>query len=311
MMADCRKILLVLSGVASLLFLGSCNKDVRTFSDVHFSFSFDPDQERLDNFGDPVGIEVGHAVQDPAMQLLSVHYIELIENEFTQLGDGAVLYKAPETTIGGEVAIDFDQSALAASGEEFLKVNLEKLPAGSYKYIRASVAYQQYGISYDVHNVPLTGSLEMQSGNVASFIGYRTYIRDLNMENLTIPVNANKEQGFWGFETLFTDILEPYNGIYTGQAPEGATTVVNPLNATSPIPAGSCVITGQFPETLEVSGTESEELYIVLSFSTNGSFEWIDTDIDGRWDIDAGNPDNTEQVTDMGLRGMLPEWEWK
>ena len=96
-----------------------------------------------------------------------------------------------------------------------------------------------------------------------------------------------------------------------GESPAGATTVVNPIDATSPVPAGSCVITGAFSEPLIINGDETGELYISLSFSNNQSFEWVDTNGNGQWDIDATNPENTESVTDMGLRGMIPSWEWK
>ena len=105
--------------------------------------------------------------------------------------------------------------------------------------------------------------------------------------------------------------MADYNAIYTGQSPAGATTVVNPIDATSPVPAGSCVITGAFSEPLIINGDETGELYISLSFSNNQSFEWVDTNGNGQWDIDATNPENTESVTDMGLRGMIPSWEWK
>ena len=293
------------------IILSSCNKDVRTFSDMHFSFVFDETQERLDNFGNPATIPVGHAAQTPEFSLMSVHYIELSQDAFTPFKDGTILYMAPETDAGGESAINFDSSLLANENTDFLKVNLERLQPGTYLYARVSVAYQQYTVDYNLNNVPVIGNLPNQRGTVASFIGYRTYIGDLKIENLTTTINANKAQGFWGFETLFTDGLADYNAIYTGQAPAGATTVVNPIDATSPVPAGSCVITGAFTEPLVINGDETGELYISLSFSNNQSFEWVDTNGNGQWDIDATNPENTEAVTDMGLRGMIPSWEWK
>ena len=302
---------LLVAFVMTTFLLLSCNKDVRTFSDIHFSFVFDETQERLDNLGNPSTLPVGHAAQTPEFSLMSVHYIELSQDAFTAFKDGTILYMAPETDEGGESAIDFDSSLLANENTDFLKVNLERLQPGTYLYARVSVAYQQYKVDYNLNNVPVIGDLPNQRGAVASFIGYRTYIGDLKIENLTTPINANKEQGFWGFETLFTDGLADYNAIYTGQAPAGATTVVNPLDATSPVPAGSCVITGAFTEPLVINGDESGELYISLSFSNNQSFEWVDTNGNGQWDIDATNPANTEAVTDMGLRGMIPSWEWK
>lgn len=297
-----------------VLFLGvvsSCNKDVRTFNDIHFSFAFDAEQERLDNLGNPSTIPAGHATQTPDFELLSVHYIEISADEFTAFKDGSVLYLAKETDEGGDGAIDFDSSIVSTANTDFLQINLQRLQPGTYKYIRVSVAYQQYSINYDINNVPFLGDLVDQTGTVASFIGYRTYIRDLTIDQLTTSIFANKTQGFWGFETQFTADLAVYNAIYTGQSPAGSTTVVNPIDATSPVPAGSCVITGAFAEPLVITGDETAELFINLSFSVKESFEWVDENMNGKWDIDAAIPLNTEQVTDMGLRGLIPTWEWK
>jgi hypothetical protein len=86
----------------------------------------------------------------------------------------------------------------------------------------------------------------------------------------------------------------------TGQAPEGATTVVNPLFATSPIPQGSCAVTGSFPAGgLKITGKEITDIVVEISLSTNKSFEWIEVINDGKW-----APTKGEQVVDMGIRGM-------
>lgn len=303
-----RDILLLIFPAVLLL---NCNKDVKNFNDMHFVFQFDETQVRLDNFGLPSTLPAGHAALTPDMHLLSVHYIEFSPDATTPFKSGAVIYTAPETTLGGDLAIDFDSSKVAGENTDFLTLNLERLPPGTYKYIRASVAYQNYDISYNLNNIPLVGDLTAQSGTVASFIGFNTYIRNLTVNNMTTAINANKLQGFWAFETAFTDPYSAYNAIYSGQSPEGATTVVNPIDATSPVPEGSCVITGEFAEPLVINGDETGELYIYLSFSTNQSFEWVDTNGNAQWDIDASDPDLTEEVVDMGLRGLIPSWEWK
>lgn len=305
------KIIILFLFIGFITLTTSCKKDVKSFNDIHFSFQFDASQIRLDNVGEPSVIPAGNAAQTPVMNLLSVHYIELSQTENTLFKEGIVLYYATETETGGETAIDFDSSNVSPENVDFVKINLDRLPPGTYNYIRASVAYQNYDIQYNVLNIPGYGNLYDQTGTVASFIGYRTYISDLTVSALTIPIFANKEQGFWGFETHFTDILDPYNTIVTGQAPAGATTVVNPIAGTSPVPPGSCVITGKFDEPLIITGDETSELYIYMSFSINQSFEWIDTNTNGKWDVDATNNDLTEVIVDMGLRGMSPSWEWK
>ena len=78
----------------------------------------------------------------------------------------------------------------------------------------------------------------------------------------------------------------------------------NPIFDSSPIPAGSCLVTGVFAEPLVISGTETEDVVINVSISTNNSFEWIDVADDDIFEPAAG-----DQVVDMGTRGMVPTVE--
>jgi len=133
------------------------------------------------------------------------------------------------------------------------------------------------------------------TGRLASFIGFNNYVRTYTVKTMNETINGNKQQGYWSFES---------NGvIYNGQAPAGATTVPNPLSATSPIPAGSCVVTGQFANNLTITGNETSDIVVVVSLSTNNSFEWIETNADGWYEPNASSP---ETVTDMGIRGLIP-----
>ena len=130
-------------------------------------------------------------------------------------------------------------------------------------------------------------------GTLSSFVGFNTYISSFNLNGSTIDVNANKLQGYWAFES---------NGFTSqGQAPPGATTVPNPIFNTSPVPQGSCVVTGQFENALMITGDETEDIVVTLSFSVNNSFEWTEVNEDGKYEPQAG-----EQVVDMGLRGLIP-----
>ena len=139
------------------------------------------------------------------------------------------------------------------------------------------------------------------TGTIASFVGYNTYISNYKIASQTMTVNDDKLQGFWGFET--TVFGTPYTS--SGQAPEGATTVPNPLFATSPIPQGSCVVTGVFDQPLVVTGNETNDIHLTISFSNNQSFEWVEVTADGKWEPSIG-----ENVVDMGIRGMLPMVEY-
>lgn len=276
----------------ALLFFVSCKKEKDQPVEPHliFTFKFDSLQTRQNNIGQPATIPPGHAAQSPVFNRISAHYVELAPNELTALGSGKVLYLAPETSAGGANAIDFNQSVLTKDGEVFLKIPLSSLSAGTYNWLRVSLAYQDYQIKLRASGKNLTGT-------IASFIGYRTYIGNLKVKDSTVVVNANKNQGFWAFETS----IPGFGFLTTGQAPAGATTVPNPIFATSPIPSGSCVVTGRFSSPLVITGTETKDVNIQVSLSTNKSFEWIDADGNGTYD-----PMNGDQVVDMGIRGMIP-----
>lgn len=270
-----------------------------------FKFRFDSTQVRLDNLGNPSTIPSGHAAQSPKFNLMSQHYIELA-GDLDPVGGGKVLYLGTQTTAGGATAIDYCSSVQSHEGATFYSVPLSSITPGSYKWLRVSLAYQNYDITYKSVYLPGSG---LGTGIVASFIGYRTYVNSFKINGKTYsPSTAaggpgNHDQGYWAFLTS----IAGSDYFYDGQAPAGATTVPNPLFATSPIPAGSCLVTGQFVDSgmsnspLVITGTETTDIIITVSLSTNKSFEWIDSTPDGYY-----QPENGEVVTDMGIRGMIP-----
>lgn len=292
------------------IFFANCKKDDSgAAANLQFQFKFDASQERLNNIGLPAAIPAGHAAQTPVFSQMSVHYIELAPNALTALGQGAIVYHAEETGKGGEAAVDFDKAAKAGENEIFAKISLKNLPPGTYEWVRASVTYQNYEIKFNINDVPVVGDLLQQKGTVASFVGFNTYISSVKPREKTLPVNDDKKQGFWAFETNLISPYNTYNQIYSGEAPAGATTVVNPLFASSPIPAGSCVVTGKFAQPLVVTGDETQDVTVTLSFSVNKSFEWIDTNGNGQLDFYADGATPAEQIVDMGLRGLIPSWQ--
>ncbi|MGV3636554.1 MAG: hypothetical protein ACO1NQ_02800, partial [Flavobacteriales bacterium] len=175
-------------------------------------------------------------------------------------------------------------------------IPLSQLPAGTYPYLRVSIGYQNFNIDFR-QVLPGFGAFDLE-GTIASFIGFNTYIGTFNVDQQAVTVNDDKPQGFWAFEV--SDPPVPVAPI-TGQAPPGATTVPNPIFASSPIPAGSCLVTGVFAEPLVITGTETEDVVVDVSISTNNSFEWIDVAGDDIFEPAAG-----DQVVDMGTRGMIP-----
>ena len=284
-----------LSVLTASLFFISCQKESNSSSTVkvNFIFKFDSTQVRLNGQGNPVAVPAGHAAQSPRFNTMSAHYLELAPTAITLPGSGAVLYKADETSAGGANAIDFSKAKFAGNNEIFLSVPLSQLAAGTYNYLRVSLAYQNY-------NVYVSTPMQTIDATIASFIGFNTYVGNYKIKDSTVTVNANKKQGYWAVEASASG----FGIVQTGQAPEGATTVPNPIFATSPIPAGSCLVTGGFASPLVITGNETSDINIEVSLSTNKSFEWTETDGNNQYNP---LPPNNDQVIDMGIRGMVPK----
>ncbi len=289
----CATNIFVLLLIISVCIVG-CKKDDDTTNNNNddaqliFRFKFDSTQVRLNNFGLPASLPSNHRAQSPVFNKMSAHYVELAPSGLVPLGGGAILFKNQETLTGGEQAIDFSKSAVVAESETFLSVPLKDIPPNTYPYLRISLAYQNYDIKVRALGISMLGT-------IASFIGYNTYIGSFLVKQQNISVNANKKQGYWAFET-------PYS-LTQGQAPAGATTVPNPIFTTSPVPAGSCVVTGNFEQPLVISGQETEDIVVTVSLSTNKSFEWSETGNNNTFD-----PLDGDVPTDMGIRGLIGYW---
>lgn len=326
-----------------LVAIASCKKDTTNTTTtkptpkLKFVFKFDSTQTRFNSAGVATAVPAGHAAQCPKFNGMSAHYIEMTQNNITAIGAGTVLYTTPTvpsspiTVTNGTTsqtyndAIDFSKESVVGNGSEFFSIPLSQVSAGTYPFVRISVAYQNYDIKYGIlqgTTVPLQGGGTYTypnnyygTGTIASFIGYNTQIGSYTIKTQTDVVNGAKQQGYWSFESA------PYViagvGTYTvpyskGQAPQGATTVVSPSAfATTAIPPGSCLVTGQFVNQsgtvtpLVITGHETSDIVITVSMSTNNSFEWKQK---------AGNPNNGyiyplngDTVVDMGVRGMIPK----
>lgn len=287
------KLFSVLAGLT--LMLTSCDEtNTPVNPQLVFKFKFDSTQVRLDNLGNPVVMPANHRAQHPRFNLMSAHYVELAPNALTALGTGEILYHAPQTMAGGADAIDFNQGVKVDEGVSFFSMNLKDINPGTYEWLRVSLAYQNYDINYRINTPTVYDGV----GTIASFIGFNTYITTYNINTQPVVVNDDKLQGYWGFETTI-----PFVGPYTvtGQAPPGATTVPNPLFATSPIPSGSCVVTAAFNTPLIITGNETQDIVIEVSLSINNSFEWIESGGNNLYE-----PLDGDTVIDMGVRGMIP-----
>lgn len=166
--------------ILSLLFISSCSDDNddlhdnATQSNLIIKLKFDPNQERLNNLGQPAAIPAGNAAQSPNVNRMSANYIEFAPSALTLLGEGEIIFEGTETNVGGEAAIDFQQSVFAGDNETFLTVPLSDVTAGSYEWVRVSLAYQEGNIDLLVNGTDISGTL-------ASFVGYNSYITSFDL----------------------------------------------------------------------------------------------------------------------------------
>lgn len=300
--------------LATMLLLLGCSKTEEDIiydpiGQLQLKLNFDETQIRLDNFGAPSTIPSGHAAQTPSFRGMSIHQIELVPNASTPVGAGEIIYQGTEKVLNGQAAIDFDQAIVTDENVIFQTISYQDIAQQTYEFIRVSVAYQSYDLQFNLNNVPIVGNLVNQKGRMASFLGFNTYLSTVNVREKDLTVNGTRRQGFWVFETQLSEPYDQNDVLLSGMAPEGATTVVNPLAGISDIPAGSCLVTGKFAEPLTIDVSKVNDTELTLSFSVNQSIEWEDTNNNGALDFDVMTPANNEQVVDMGLRGLIPSWQ--
>jgi hypothetical protein len=302
--------------IAVALIITSCGKTETPAVDkgpkLIFKFKFDSTQERLNNFGNPAGMKPGNWGQSPIFHSMSAHYLELAPDSLTQIGHGDILFKATEVGTSPNNAIDFSKSKFAGNNEEFYSVPLKNVTAGTYKWIRVSLAYQNYDIKvlYKNSTLPAPYNNMLLDGRIASFVGFNTYITNYKVKDQTLTINGNRKQGYGAFELFNLPSGIPAQAPRDWQAPAVTTTTVpNPIANTSPIPQGSCVVTGRFANTgLTITGNETEDIVVIISLSTKQSFEWRDMNGDHLYQPlqDGSNTLIEDSVVDMGLRGLIP-----
>jgi hypothetical protein len=291
-----RNVLTIL-GFCGIFGFSSCAKDETSEPSLVFRFTLDSTQVRLNNIGQPATLPANHRAQHPKFNQIALHYIELSPSAFTPLGTGEVIYQSPSTSAGGAEAIDFAQLPFTSSGVDFMRIPLKNIAPGEYTWIRVSLAYQNYDIQLRVFIPQLNANWD-GTATVASFIGYQQYITSTNIKTQSLAVNGNRRQGFWAFEITYPGVAPI---VQSGLAPEGATTVPNPLFASSPIPQGSCVVTGAFNQTLVIPSQPTQDIVIDLRVSINQSFEWRESGNNNFYEPLAG-----DTVVDMGVRGLIP-----
>jgi len=277
---------LLLALPAFLIFSCSNDETSREEPMLIVKFQFDNDYERLDNLAAAYPVTPGHAAQTPIINKVAAHFLELAPDKFTKLGEGTVLYHAPETSQGGEKAIDFSQAKLVGAGDTFIKIPLSKVASGNYNWVRLSLSYQNLGLRFLQSGREYTGTM-------ANFPGFRTFIGSHAIGNNFFEINANKEKGYWAF-ALDNNPFSAEGQSLNEHSTSGSTTSAA---------ADSNVISGKFLKEFQITGSETKDVVVTLSLSTANSFVWREVNFDGRFEPSAG-----EVISDVGFRTITPSF---
>jgi len=274
-----------------VLIFSACNKKEENSPQLIFKYTFDENGARLDNLGQPASIPTGNAAQTPVMKEIGVHSIELIEYVATYPTLNTIIYQGDTKAFNGDSGIDFDQELIVKDGEVLVKIPIENITPGTYNYLRNSLGFQRADIEF-YYNDSIYGDFNL-TAELASFVGYKTYLSSFDVGDQNIEVDDIVSQGFWAIH-----IDEPISVTQQGNSPGLGTTVPNPLGADSPIAPGSCLVTGEFETPLIITGEETEDIIVEVQISINNSIEWTEVNVDGKFEPAV------ENLVDMGTRGL-------
>ncbi|MEN9609826.1 MAG: hypothetical protein RLZZ628_640 [Bacteroidota bacterium] len=292
-------ILFILCG--SILLTSCLRKEEIPNPILRIKIKTDADLERLDSKGQISTVKAGNAAQTPLVKNLSPGYIEFFQDAKTPVGKGLILYQGEQTRLGGEDAFDFSKCKIIKDGDVFIEMPLKKVAKGTYQWVRASMAYQNADLIFNLMNVPNLGDLQDERGTIATFNSFNTFITKHRIREKEETINANRKFGYWAFETALDKGFSQQNTLKNGQAV--GTSSVNPNFLIAPVPISSGIMTGAFTTPFTVTGAEVQDITVTLSLSTNQSFEWVDAHKNGKWDIDVKNL-IAEPVIDAGFRNL-------
>ncbi len=304
-----KKIIYLLTAI-TILAAACKKKEDTTGPKLIFKFKFDSTQTRLNNLAQTASIPAENAAQSPVFHSMSAHYIELAPDSLSTFSVASnVLYRNNEVTTGGDKAIDFSKSIVKGEGEEFYSVPLKNLIKGTYKWLRISLAYQNYDIKMIYRRNDVNGGVPfIFNGEVASFLGFNTYVTNYSLRGENITVNGNLLQGSGAVKSYNVPFVGTMPAITWSAPSNQRTTVVNPFAGALGIPPGSCLVTGKFTSPITITGNETNDIIVTVSLSTNKSFEWKEKRVDGLYEPVDGNNANAplDSVVDMGIRGIIP-----
>lgn len=301
----------IITAILCSITLLSCDKDVTEFVSIYF-------QAEADLVGTPLGSDGSAYVNAPgvaaitpdSVDYISIYYIELVPDANTQYKDGVTIWRSPETFETNVAAIDFDSLIRITPNEDIFISNLKRVLPGTYSHIRVGVACISYNITVNVEDFDVIGDKENVPATILSFLGYRTYLREVELASFTESIFDDRVLGFYMMATRFED--QPMaNFLRMVQVNSNAMNVVNELAATAPIPTTQAIITGTFDTPLIIEEDESRDLVVRISPILKDVVRFEDLNSNGIWDVNAQFQALSEPLNDMGLGGVKASFEFK
>lgn len=300
-----------ISALLCLITLLSCNKDVTEFVSIYFQAEADVDDTPLDQDGSAYVNAPGIAAITPdSVDYISISYIELVPDANTQYKDGVIIWRSPETFETNVAAIDFDSLIRITPNEDIYVSNLKRVLPGTYSHVRVGVACISYNITVNVEDFDVIGDRENVPAAILSFLGYRTYIRDVELADFNESIFDDRVLGFYMMATRFEE--QPLaNFLRMDQISSSNMNMVNELAATAPIPSTQAIITGAFDIPLIIEEDETRDLVVKLSPILKDVVRFEDLNGNGAWDINAQFQALSEPINDLGLGGVNATFEFK
>ncbi len=290
----------------TLFLMTGCRK--QNSARVYFKIKFDPLQERLNSSGIVAGIGSGNAAQTPLMNTAGIEALEILRNAQAQPKDITTLFSVSTTTSGGNPATDYSKLIMVKDGDTFLSVPISNISPGKYEWLRIAIPFQNFDIRFNMLNVPFIGDLPDERATLASFISSENYITKYKIWEKEDVVNGNKKRGYWSLETRLNPAYNSLNTIFRGYITDNTITFVNPIVKAATSTNASSFITGKLDTPLSITGSETEDITIVLTLSINNMFEWEENiNRNGKWDINTqgtGGQPQAEKIKDLGFRSL-------
>ncbi len=251
-------------------------------AELTITIKFDPLQDRLDSFGVPNPIPIGHEALSPNINGMKIGFIELLSDSIIPYNDGLKLLQSNIVYNASDTGYKCCSDLIPNNFIYETSISSTLIP-DTFKYIRIYFVYENLDISYKFNN-------NIYAGSVAAFLAPKALTFNYQISDSAFNSYSLKTNGQWYFEVD----TPGFGTILSGDA---LTTQPNILYNSNPVPSGGCIVTCPITPFLFLDKPDS--ISITISISTNKSFEWIEHS-----DPAFFEPFDGDTIVDVGIRGI-------